>query len=939
MFLSMLIGFIISTTMLSSIPIYTQGITQKVLTKDMEKYQIDNNKLPVSYNLKFSLSGFFDSKNINEDFNKLNHDIESEILPKIDLPILSSSNKFVADLFNIVPKNIDNKGAKISVFAVSGIEEHAGLKYGKMFSSKKENNVIEVVVTEQAMQNYQFILNNEYTMECSIRGSIDPIKIKVVGVFENKEANDSFWDNGIKEYDKGIIMDYSLFKSEFLSTSIAMYVDAYWYRAFDYHKLNTENINDIMINMQDVETWSSKVSYGAHISAFDILKNYNSRQKTLKVTLLVLEIPVILMLIYYLFMISQLIVEQDKKEIAVFKSRGAGRGQIMQIYLLQGLILSGIAILLGPPLGLLICNLLGSTNGFMEFVQRSSLSLKLNLSAYIYSIIACIVFTLTMLIPAFRASKTTIVQHARRDIRVNNKPFFQKYYLDIILLFISCYGYYAYKSQQKILNITGVNGTDIPLNPFLFTISSIFILSLALVFVRLFPLIVKLIFKLGESKWKAPTYSMILNLSRSGGKNNFLIIFLVMTVATGIFSANAARTINTNIEEKQKYSIGTDITILAKWEDNQSEEEVREGNSSNIVYMEPNYEIFKNLSGIEKATKVTRASNISFSNLGQRGSTKVNIDKKVPAANQKNVDNRADFMAIIPNEFGKIAWFRTDLLKYHWYNYLNLLTKYPNGVLISSSMAEKNGVKLGEDISIILGKNESFTGTVVGTIDYWPGFNPYPTNKDESGNLIVANFNYLQASLPLRPYEVWLKKQPNVSSTQVYNDIKEKRLQILKLKDSSKNIIEEKNDPIIQGTNGALTLSFVVNLLITLAGFLIFWILNIKSRTYQFGILRAMGLFSMDVIKIIFGELMLLSISSIGIGVVIGGIASRLFVPLLQITGGAAQYVPPFRVTENLNDYVKLFIALLIMIILGLIVLSRIISRININQALKLGED
>jgi putative ABC transport system permease protein len=947
MFLSMLVGFVLSTTMLSSIPIYTQGITQKVLTKDMEKYQVDNNKYPASYNLKFPLSAFFNSKDIRGEFDKLNENVENKILTRIDLPTKAHYNKFVLDVFSILPKNEGGKGPKLSMMAVSGIEEHAALKHGRIFSPKKENNVIEVIATEQAMQNYQFILDNEYSIDCNIQNSIEPFKIKVVGVFENKEDNDSFWNNGIAEYNEGVIMDYSIFKNQFLSSSIAQYVDSIWYRTFDYHKINTENVDNIMSNMQYVETWSNKVAYGTHINALDILSKYNSRQKALKVTLLVLEIPVIIMLVYYLFMISQLIIEQDKKEIAVLKSRGADRWQIIQIYLLQGLILSGIAMLIGPPLGLLICNIVGSTNGFMEFVQRAALPLKLNISAYIYSLAACIAFTITMLVPAFMASKTTIVQHSRANGRLKRNPIFQRYYLDVILFGISCYGYYSYKSQQKILNITGVSGTDIPLNPFLFSISSVFIFSLGLLFVRLFPYIIKLVFKTRESKWKPSMYSLLINLSRSGGKNNFLIIFLVLTVSTGIFGANAARTINSNIEEREKYAVGADITVLAKWLDNQPSGDTSPGTPdavpaapSKIIYVEPNFKSFENLSGIDKATKVTRASNISFTNLGQGSGTKVNTAiANNPYANQKQAQNKADFMAIIPNEFGKIAWFRTDLLQYHWFNYLNFLTKHPNGLLVSSSMAEKNGINLGDDISVNLGKGESFNGTVLAIIDYWPGYNPYPANKDQSGNLIVANFNYLQAMLPLRPYEVWMKKQTNATSNQVYKNIEEKKLQIITLKDSSRNIIEQKNDPIIQGTNGALTLGFIVNLLITLAGFIIFWILNIKARTYQFGILRAMGLFSTDVIRMIFGELMLLSVSSIIIGVTIGGIASKLFVPLLQITGSAAQYVPPFKVTENLNDYIKLYMALFIMIVAGLIVLNRIISRININQALKLGED
>ena len=39
-----------------------------------------------------------------------------------------------------------------------------------------------------------------------------------------------------------------------------------------------------------------------------------------------------------------------------------------------------------------------------------------------------------------------------------------------------------------------------------------------------------------------------------------------MTLATGLFSASAARTMNKNIEEKIRYKNGADIVLQTKWE-------------------------------------------------------------------------------------------------------------------------------------------------------------------------------------------------------------------------------------------------------------------------------------------------------------------------------------------------------------------------------------
>ena len=107
-----------------------------------------------------------------------------------------------------------------------------------------------------------------------------------------------------------------------------------------------------------------------------ILEEYHARESQLKLSLWMLQVPILLMLAFYLFMVSQLTINNEKNEIAVMKSRGAGGFQIFISYLIESLILSLGALLVGPPLGLFLCKLLGASNGFLEFVQRTAMPLR-----------------------------------------------------------------------------------------------------------------------------------------------------------------------------------------------------------------------------------------------------------------------------------------------------------------------------------------------------------------------------------------------------------------------------------------------------------------------------------------------------------------------------------------------------------------------------------
>ncbi|HBN84714.1 MAG TPA: ABC transporter permease, partial [Clostridiales bacterium] len=152
-------------------------------------------------------------------------------------------------------------------------------------------------------------------------------------------------------------------------------------------------------------------------------------------------------------------------------------------------------------------------------------------------------------------------------------------------------------------------------------------------------------------------------------------------------------------------------------------------------------------------------------------------------------------------------------------------------------------------------------------------------------------------------------------------------------------IIKYKNDPLLQGINGTLTMSFIVTMLISIIGFLIYWILSIRDRVLQFGILRAMGLTKAKVIGMIIVEQILISVMAIFMGLVIGSITSQLYVPLLQMMYGAAEQIPPFEIVSSTTDYLRIYVVVGFMLLLGTGTLARFVSSIKMDQAVKLGED
>ena len=523
---------------------------------------------------------------------------------------------------------------------------------------------------------------------------------------------------------------------------------------------------------------------------------------------------------------------------------------------------------------------------------------------------------------------------------------------------------YYYNITQENLIREGLSKATATINPMLFVASTAFILGAGLLVMRIYPLVVRIIYAIGKRFWSPAAYVSLNNIGRSStGREKFIMTFLILTVSLGIFFANTARALNNNAEDRVRYSAGADVVMNEKWYSSAIDDAIASGPSSGtateteeeqedaseLYYIEPAIERYEALAGVKNVTKVfTRADAII------RGDTIAKENKAEENENQRpndwgweqeaqnrvtNTINEVRVMGVIPGEFSEIAWFRDDLLPTHINYYLNALAKFQSGILLSSSF-EDYGVRLGDKVQVKWGKNDYFEATVVAFIDYWPSINPYDKNsRGEYKSFAVMNFDYMRVNTAVEPYDVWIDLEDGARIEDFYKSIEESDIEGQNYVVASQNVISEKNDPMLQGMNGALTLGFIIIMIMCIIGFLIYWILSIRSRTLQFGILRAMGMTYREILAMIIYEQILVSGVAIVVAIVIGGIASDLFVPLFQTLYDAVERVPEFVVRPLRSDYLKIYAVVGIMLMAGFIVLYRIIKKIKISQALKLGED
>ena len=914
MVISLLIGNILLISIAACSPMYSDAVLQRMLNKDMVELMTTTGRYPGQIELRSS----YNDKTVNggkyeviEKAEELANQLKEECI----VPIVDSSTIFYKSDVSAVHEAVsgsykDSFPSRLE--AMSGLDEHVTLLSGELPKNRGEDHMMEAIVSQKTLMESGLFVGEILTLDRLKNPETDEVyQVKIVGVFEPVNEEDPFWATNPNKVRNYLYVNHEDFKAKFVENETTRQnfnrVD---YIMMDYQKIKGVQVYDLL---DMLDRYIDQVGNDRFkVLAYDMLDTYLINANKLDITLVVLQVPIFLMLAAFIFMVSGQMLNMEQNEISVIKSRGASKKQIISIYLMQSALIAAVSFVVSIPLSYLICQVVGSANAFLEFVSRRALPARFALPVWLFAVGAALISIATMVIPAIKYANVGIVDHKRRRHK-QSKPLWQKLFLDVILIAVSMYGLYSYNNQLAFLSQQVDGGAS--LDPLLYSCSSMFILGSAMFVVRIFPFVIKMIFLAFKKIWSPAMYASFLRMLRSRSNQNFIMIFLILTMAMGIFSAETAHTINRNAEDKIRYINAADVIVAENWAE--ASYGLAGTDDKEIVFTEPDYTKYFEMDEDALMTKVLYRGNV-----GIAGASSI----------------KASLLGINTKEFGEVVDMKDGLLSDHWYHYLNAMSQDPEGVLVSTSFRDELGYKLGDRISFRENNVDTIRGVIYGFVDYWPGMIPPEAGEEGASYFIVANLALVQMKWGVQPYEIWMRNLGD-SSQYIYDFAEKHQLSFIKFVDTNADLIDLKNDPVFQGTNGVLTVGFIVVLVLCSVGFLIYWILSIQSRALQFGIFRAMGMTMREVLSMLFNEQLFISGVSIAAGVGVGKLASKLFVPMIQMAYSSAEQIIPLEIQTAANDTMKLYIVVGVVMIVCMVILGWMIKKIKIAQALKLGED
>ena len=784
------------------------------------------------------------------------------------------------------------------------------------------------MVGRSTVDKYNLVVGEELYMEKLGGDNGETVNAVIVGIIEEAGYDDYYWEVGLNKLGLTLFFDKDDFNEIVASHDInKIYVNTY--RKYDYRKITSKNNDAVFGYIREFK--KKDASLRENIS--QLLRQAAPKATSAKAILYAISVPLVILVLVFISMISVRIINSEQGEIAMLHSRGVTRLRIFLLYVIQSFIIVMIALIPGLMLGFLLGLLISSVTGFLEFSTQIAAGYVMNIGMIVASFVAAAVCMVVMFLPVISRSKNTVVENKNKRV-LGGTPFWEKFFIDIILLALSIYLLYGYMKQQDTLRMDVLSGKGI--DPMIFIDSTLFLLSCGLLILRLMSYLVRLIFRIGKNRFSPAVYAAFMQIIRTRKGSGTISVFLVLTIAMSLFDANMGRTINSNQEQRIEYSTGPDVVINEKWKFTILTKDLKVWR-----YTEPDYAIYEDLVKDGMAESVTKV---------------IRDDKAIVKTNSGKNKENCTFLAINPKEFGQTADLQSGLTATHWYNYLNTLSQSSNGVIISKNLASKYNIKKGDLVQISRyspAEPDDYiyaevSVNVVDIIEAFPTFVPYVYQYNDDGQLVerenylvVANFTMAVNTFQKRPYQVWVRTNHTADEIKeaVISKMGNMDRGLKNVEGVTENIDEMKNSSFIKITNGLFTLSFLVALILCVLGYLIHWITSIRDRELLFGIYRAMGISMGEINRMLSLEQIFMSLGPVLAGVGAGMLATVLFAKIYAVV-----YLPEKHAIKLLTyisggDMIRLGIIIGGAIIACFIIIRTIIKKLKITEALKLGED
>lgn len=940
------LGFSVAIGLTVSIPVYAEAAGYRLLINAISETQLPGTRLP-PFSLIYKYGGASTKPVSYDDWKLADAALANVAGYGIDLPEpprvrYAATEKMDVHFADSKPTTPALVRARIGF--LSDFEAHSRLVAGRYPNPWDGTGPLEVVLAETAASKGGILLDD--VLQATKYGgkyALDQ-QIQIVGLWQPRNDNELYWYAPAASFSDVLFVSEASWR-RVVNRPPAQFVDtAGWYAAYDGTGIQSSKTAALTSGINTLTSELGQLLPGVELfkSPLEQLEKQRAEVRTLTVTLLLFGVPLIGLLLAFVWQLAGLLVARQELEIAVLRSRGVSRPQLLVLSVTEGVIIALAGLVAGLPLALLFARIIGLTQSFLRFGQLNVPPPVLLPESILHGGIIAALAIPAIVIPAVGLTHNTIVTLRQGQARQQQRPWVERWNVDFLLLLPAWYGYQQL-AVGKSLAVPGLEATgslsDPFRNPLLLLAPALCIAAGTLLMIRIFPVVVRLTARLVERFPGIALIAALRQLARNPTSLRGPTLLLILTMSLATFTASMARTLDQYSIDRAYYRSGADYRMLPRSLTTTSADVAGEPPNLPDPDLLQNGTQLSTTSGEQVATVSLDYVYIPVEDFAQTpGITAVTNVAIGTGELVVNGDSQPGIIyAIDPATFAAVvgkAW-RSDYDERPLGALINDMSGGMDDAIVSAAYAEQANLKVGDRLTIVsdsLGTRRPISLVVRGVVSYMP------TLYNEGKPFVLVNYAYMVEELGGNyAYEIWLSSDDTDNQSAVQANAYRNGLRVLPYTPQA-FLTAEILQPQRQGLFGLLSVGFFATGLMSMIGMLAYVLLTVRKRSVEFGVLRAIGIRPTALrLTLTLEQLITIGFASVT-GIAVGVVTSRLFLPFLKVRQGNFPDTPPFLVHFAGWDisYIGVTAVLLTILIIALELL--IVQRMRIGEAVKLGE-
>lgn len=821
---------------------------------------------------------------------------------------------------------------------------HTTLVQGRLPQATSDGT-LEIVVTQAQANNLGLHVGSLVNSQASALSGLQPWKLRVVGIIAARSIHDPYWLAPANPFGdlyttrQGASAYNVLAAREPLRAKIATLqtlpgkdaTNLYWSYPFDLTRLDANVIPMLSQNMYDLYArvpialnQIPGVSFSLPVgSLFATLSTYGQQIIVLELVIGGLLFLILILILFLLGMTADLLVERQVALIATLRSRGATQQHIFGSFVTQGVFISLLSLLAGPPLALLlvyaIATLLLTPADQAALTVLSSQPLAALYDVRWFALVAVGLALVVLIATLKQAVKLDIVTLRRGSARAKSVPFWRRFHLDLFALILILAGYLGYSLFWQ--NLVAAQSDD-PLlynavNIVGFVAPPLVVGALLMLFLRLLPHILGFAAALAAKKRSAPAVLAFVQAQRAPRSAARIIVLLALALSAACFLLTLMNTRQARTADAAAFAVGADFSGSLPAADA----------SSSFDALRSKYSA---LPGVQAAT-------LGYS---------ADIDNALGDIRLFAVDTSTyartalwpaqNSVQPLPTLTAQLAAHRNDAL-----------TSHIVYALVDATLWQRYELSPGERFTLYMNNTNTLRVTFIALaeVNNIPGTYNTPQDEESDIGMIVDYQSYTsvyasQSGQTLQPNTLWLRTSDDPA------DLAGIRAQLPDLQDRRALTTQNQEDSTHLDIMGALGIGVGAALLLALIGVLLSSWLSAFNRQTNFAIMRALGMAPREIAALLLWEQGIVYGLAFALGIGLAILLAVFIIPtvtLLDLSGanalGNPYDIPAIQIAVPYLQLGILLGVLALICLLALLLMARVASRPALGQRLRVNED